>query len=106
LSGSSYINNLTKNITSQNLQYLFSSSNPDYILNLPHSPQQVNIVGNLQNIVTEHKSALTIQINNTTSDTQEALSKTLFHIRVINNILYNNIKEDIARTCELQCSNL
>jgi hypothetical protein len=25
---------------------------------------------------------------------------------VINNILYNNIKEDIARTCELQCSNL
>jgi hypothetical protein len=106
LSGSAYINNLTKNLTSQNLQYLFSGSNPDYILNLPHSPQQVNIASNLQTIITEHQSALTIQTKNTTSDTQEALSKTLFHIRVINNILYNNIKEDIARTCELQCSNL
>jgi len=81
-------------------------SNPDYILYLPASPQQVNIASNLDNIITEHQSALTIQLNNTTSDTQEALSKTLFHIRVINTILYNNIKEDIARTCELQCSNL
>ncbi len=106
LSGSSYINNLTKNLTSQNLQYLFSNDNPDYILNLPHSPQQVNIASNLDNIITEHQSALIIQLNNTTSDTQEALSKTLFHIRIINTILYNNIKEDIARTCELQCSNL
>jgi hypothetical protein len=72
----------------------------------PASAQQYNIASNLQTIIVEHQSTLTIQTNNTTSDTQEALSKTLFHIRVINNILYNNIKEDIARTCELQCSNL
>lgn len=106
LSWSSYMSNLTKNLTSKNLQYLFSDNDSDYILNLPHSPQQVNIANNLQNIITEHQSALTIQINNTTSDSQEALWKTLFNIRIINNILYNNIREDIARTCELQCSNL
>ena len=90
----------------ENLKYLFSSNKTDYILNVPASPQQYNITDNLKTIVTEHQDIIITQTNNTTSDTQEALSKTLFYIRVINNILYNNIREDIARTCELQCSNL
>lgn len=96
LSGSSYM----RTIFNQN------DTNTNNNIEYPPSPQQINISNSLQDIVTEHQSVLITQINNTTSDTQEALSKTLFHIRIINNILYNNIKEDIARTCELQCSNL
>lgn len=99
LSGSSYVSKLLNQNTINNINL---NNNIQY----PPSSQQYKIANNLQNIVNEHQSAINTQINNTTSDTQEALSKTLFHIRVINNILYNNIKEDIARTCELQCSNL
>lgn len=76
------------------------------ITNLPATISQINIASDLDEIVNEQQSILTNQIIQSSTDTQEALAKTLFHIRVINTILYNNIKEDIARTCELQCSNL
>lgn len=78
----------------------------DYALQLPTSAQQANIQTDLQEILDLHNQTLETKIATTTTDTQSALAKTLFQIRLINNILYKNIKEDIARTCELQCSNL
>lgn len=85
-----------------------SKNNSDYkdITSLPATIQQINIASDLNNIIIEQESILNNQIIQSSTDTQDALAKTLFHIRIINTILYNNIKEDIARTCELQCSNL
>jgi hypothetical protein len=103
----SYTKDLTQNITSEKLKQLLSyPDRKEYILQLPASPQQSNITQLLRSISNEQTNIITTQINNTTSDTQEALSMTLTTIRIINTILYNNIREDIARTCELQCSNL
>lgn len=101
-----------KNTTLSGINYFSQQTIQNIISNnydnssLPESPQQMTISNKINSIIYLHQETIDIQLQKTTSDTQEAIGKTLFHIRLINNILQSNIKEDLARTCELQCSNL
>jgi hypothetical protein len=70
------------------------------------SPQQINIVQDVENIINNHNNSIKNQEINSTDDSQEIIEHTLSYLRTINNTIYNNIKENLARTCELQCSNL
>ncbi len=76
-------------------------------LDVTTSPQQVRISsGILADIIKDHQQAKVQQLNVSTFDSQEALSKITYNIRVINDLLSTTVKSDLTRVCNLQCSNL
>lgn len=70
------------------------------------STQQIVISNSLSTVILHHQKTKNTQLNVSTFDSQEALSKITNRIRIINDLLGSNIKDDLTRTCNLQCSNL
>lgn len=75
-------------------------------LALPPSTSQAITSLALSNVIIEHQNMKQQQLYVATSESQEALSKITYRIRIINDLLDNTIKDDLTRTCNLQCSNL
>lgn len=102
--------NNAKNIYTELTQSLFTKQHtPPNITtnsNYPPSPQEIMISYELESIVQEHAKIKENNLKTSTTDSQYIIAQTFRHIRIINNTLQDKIKEDIARTCELQCSNL
>lgn len=76
------------------------------ILEYPLSTPQTVLSDQLLKVVTAHHNSKEQQLNVNTQDSQEALQKISYRLRIINDLLATNIKSDLTRTCNLQCSNL
>lgn len=70
------------------------------------SSSQIQIENNLQDLVLAHQHHRQKQLLVSTQDSQEAIAKITFRLRVINNFLEDYIKIDLTTVCNLQCSNL
>jgi hypothetical protein len=69
------------------------------------------IVANLSTIEEDHAKRLQEQSKASTDDSIDKLADMLSRIRLLNSLIYNpnkkgTIYENIARACELQCTNL
>ena len=79
---------------------------PNINIKYPPSPQEITINYDLETIINEHAQIKENNLKASTTDSQYIIAETLRHVRIIHSILEDKIKEDVARTCELQCSNL
>lgn len=73
--------------------------------------QQLNIANNLSLLILDHVDQIKSNSIASTDDSRQRLAQTLANIRLLNTLIYNpnskeTIYETLARTCELQCSNL
>ncbi|AKH32602.1 hypothetical protein XF24_00242 [candidate division SR1 bacterium Aalborg_AAW-1] len=93
-----------ENITSESNNN-FSNKEKKIIETATSTPQLI-ITNSMVGVIESHHTMKTQQLNVSTQDSQETLAKITYRIRVINNILSTTIKEDLTRTCNLQCSNL
>ena len=82
------------------------SNKQEKLLDYPLSTPQTVIKNELFLVLTNHQQSKTQQLNVNTQDSQEALQKIAYRIRIINDLLSTNIKKDLTNTCNLQCSNL
>ena len=69
------------------------------------TPQSV-ISDELKEVMRQHQEASLQQLKVNTQDSQDQLQKIAYRLRIINDVLSTSIKDDLTRTCNLQCSNL
>ncbi len=75
-------------------------------LEYPTTISQVAVTNKLTQVINQHSETKISQLKISPDDSIEAIYRITERIRLINNILANNIKSDLTRTCNLQCSNL
>lgn len=76
------------------------------LLSQQATPSQQRIGNTLHSIAQQHFHEKTQQLTISSDDSQEIIEHITRNIRQINDIIANHIKNDLSRTCSLQCSNL